>query len=94
VHYQNKWRRRGGNLGDELHEEIRERRSPELRIAGGGYGWEREQRKKKEEEGLRPNWYRDKGTSLINALLCYKGAIPTDATCFLNLAGSIGHHHP
>jgi hypothetical protein len=61
VHYQNKWRRRGGNLGDELHEEIRERRSPELRITGGSCGWEREEReskerrKKKEEEGLRPN---------------------------------------
>jgi hypothetical protein len=35
---------------------------------------EREQRKKKEEEGLGPNRYRDKGASFVGALLHYKGA--------------------
>jgi hypothetical protein len=92
---QNKWciiEINGGegeaNLGEELHREIRERGSLEPWIGGG---WERErakrqQRKKKEAEGLRLNRYRDKGTSLIGALLCYNGAneadaLPVDVAC-------------
>jgi hypothetical protein len=55
----------------------------------------REQIKKKEEEELGPNQYRDKGVSLIGVLLCYKGASgPTDVACSSNTAESIGHHHP
>jgi hypothetical protein len=55
----------------------------------------REQIKKKEEEELRPNRYRDKGVSLIGVLLCYKGANgPVDVACSSNPAESIGHHHP
>jgi hypothetical protein len=49
----------------------------------------REQRKKK-EEGRGSNRYRDKGTSLIDALLA--GAIPADEARALDPARSIGHH--
>jgi hypothetical protein len=69
----------GGNLREELHREIWERVSPEPRITSGGGGWERErkERAKKEEEGLKPNQYRDKSVSFVGVLLRYKGAALT-----------------
>jgi hypothetical protein len=57
----------------------------------------REQRKKKKEERLGPNRYRDKGASLVGALLHYKGeasALPVDMVRSSDPAGSIGRHHP
>jgi hypothetical protein len=58
----------------------------------------RKQRKKK-EQGLMSNRYREKGASLVDALLHYKGAseadaLPTDVAWSSDLAGSVGRHHP
>jgi hypothetical protein len=49
----------------------------------------REQRKKKEEERSRLNRYRRKYTSLVSALLYYKGISKGDA--LLSVATSTGH---
>jgi hypothetical protein len=75
VHFLNKG---GGYLEEDLHGEERAREWTEDRIVGGGASLERErrrvERKREEEERLRPNWYKRQSTSLIGALSCPKGA--------------------
>jgi hypothetical protein len=47
----------GGNHGEELHKEIRERGRPKHSIAGGGGDWERENKEREhKEERRRKGW--------------------------------------
>jgi hypothetical protein len=50
VHSQNKWGRRGGYLGEELHGELQEWGWPKVKITDGGSGIGEGERRKKENE--------------------------------------------
>jgi hypothetical protein len=67
-------------------------------IVDGDTEGERESPVEKQERRRQPDWYRQKGASLIGALLCYKRASAIGALLStghaLGPGGSLGYHRP